>query len=268
MINLEHIRTQLQKLGVPIDKPVIVHVSLRAVGKIDGGGKAMLDVLIEHVTSGGGVLCIPTHTWANFEKNKDIILDLTDNKTCIGTLPDLAVQDKRAVRTLNPTHSVAVFGDKDKVKEFIGQENQCITPTSPNGCYGNLFKLNGKVLLIGVGQEKNTYIHCVEEMFGITDRLSKEPVKMRVKNVDGSISEKPFHYMNEEILDVSVNFPKYERAFRYHGAIVDGVIGNAKVQLCDAVLIKKVMELIRKRSNEKELLFDNNALNFQLYKNN
>ena len=267
MINLEHIRTQLLKLGVPINKPVIVHVSLRAVGKIDGGGQTLLDALIEHVTSNGGVLCIPTHTWANFEKNKDIILDLTDNKTCIGTLPDLAVQDKRAVRTLNPTHSVAVFGDKNKVKEFIGQENQCITPTSPNGCYGNLFKLNGKVLLIGVGQEKNTYIHCVEEMFGITDRLSKEPVKMRVKNVDGSVSEKPFHYMNEEILDVSVNFPKYERAFRYHGAIVDGVIGKAKVQLCDAVLIKQVMGLIRERSNEKELLFDNIPIPSEFYKN-
>ncbi len=265
MIKLEQIHTQLQKLGVPTDKPVIVHTSLRAVGQIEGGGQTLLDALIDHVTGQGGVLCVPTHTWVNFEKNKQIVLDLTDKKTCIGTIPDLAVQDKRAVRTLNPTHSVVVFGDNDKVKEFIGQENSVLTPTSPNGCYGNLFKLNGKVLLIGVGQEKNTYIHCVEEMFGIKKRLSETPVNMCVKNLDGSVTEKLFHYMIEDCCDVSVNFPKYEPAFRYHGAIVDGVIGDAKVQLCDAVLIKQVMELIRERSNGQELLFDDKALIFQLY---
>ena len=66
---------------------------------------------------------------------------------------------------------------------------------------------------------------------------------------------------------MSVNFGKFEPAFRYHGCITDGFIGNAKVQLCTATKMKEVMELIYKRSAGRELLADNQPLDKNLYAN-
>lgn len=265
MITKSQIRAQLEQLGVPCDKPLIVHVSLRAVGKIDGGGQTLLDCLIERVTKRGGVLVVPSHTWANLLNDRQIKLDMTDSKTCVGTFADIATADARGTRTVNPTHSVTVFGDKAVVGEFIKGERETLTPNAPQGCYGKIYDNDGSVLLIGVGHNKNTYMHCVEEMMGVEDRLTLEPVKMLVKLPDGSIFEKDFHYMTERLGDVSARFPKYEPAFRLYGVIKDGLIGNAKTQLCSARGIKNVMELVRERSAKRELLSDDTPLDENLY---
>ena len=91
MITKEQLLDQLKTLKVPTDKPVIVHASLKSIGAIDGGAKTLLDALIEHITSDGGLLCVPTHTWANFERGDEIILDLFNPKTCVGAFPEYAI---------------------------------------------------------------------------------------------------------------------------------------------------------------------------------
>jgi hypothetical protein len=70
----------------------------------------------------------------------------------------------------------------------------------------------------------------------------------------------------EGIRDVSANYVNYEPAFRYHGCIVDGVIGNAPVQMCSARKMKEVVELCDKKRNGKEILFDRTPLDEKLYK--
>lgn len=67
-------------------------------------------------------------------------------------------------------------------------------------------------------------------------------------------------------VDVSTHFPKLEPAFRAHGCITDGRLGNAAVQLCSARKMKEVMERIFRRANGEELLFDDQPLNEALYR--
>jgi len=69
MLNKETIIKQLKSMGAPKDKAVIVHISLRAVGKIDA--QYLLDIFIEYFTSEGGVLLVPPNTWHN--TSKDIV---------------------------------------------------------------------------------------------------------------------------------------------------------------------------------------------------
>jgi aminoglycoside 3-N-acetyltransferase len=263
MYTKEDILTQLKKLGVPKDKPVIVHVSLKKVGATEGRAQGLLDALIEHVTEKGGTLAVPTHTWSNFYEGKTPVLDMTSNFSCIATFPKIALADGRGQRTLNPTHSLCLFGDR--AKEFCQKEEEVDTPTSPLGAYGEIMK-DGYVLLLGVGQEKNTLLHCVEEFLGIRKRLSKERASMPIKTKDGKQSVKDFYYMvSDEIEDVSVFFPKYEVAFRKYGGIKDGYIGNAKAQLCDAKIMKEVMSLVYSRSGGIEILSDDKTLNTEWY---
>ncbi len=261
MISGEDIIKRLEALDAAKGRPVLVHTSLRAVGPIEGGGEALLAALIAYFTKEGGLLCVPTHTW------NSTILDLNKAQTCLGALPGIAAAHPEGVRSMHPTHSMVVFGNDERIEDFVRKEGAVDTPTSPEGCYGNLYREDGYVLLIGVGHEKNTFLHCVEEMLGVKNRLTKDMVERSIVHKDGRVEKRFLHWFDEEkIPDVSVYFGKFEPAFRYHGCITDGFIGNARVQLCSARRMKDVVELIYQNSAGKELLADHLPLEEGLYK--
>ena len=264
MFTKDEIRSQLNNIKSHRGKPVIVHASMRAIGQVEGGALTLLDALIERFTANDGLLIIPTHTWANFEDKKPIILDYMENKTCTGILCDIALNDKRGFRSYNPTHSVVAFGCG--AEQFVKADDNVLTPCAPNGCYGQIIDQDGYVLLIGVGQEKNTLLHCVEEILRLPNRLSIKPIKMAIKSKESNIFYRNFHYLTEQIGDTSLYFPKYEKAFRHYGAITDAVIGDAPVQMCSAKVMKDVATLIYNRSNAQELFADDKPINENFYK--
>lgn len=266
MFTKSEIHKQLDKLRAPKNSIVLVHSSLKAVGETEGRGEGLLYALIEYFTADGGLLCIPTHTWANIDDESKITLDFANPTTCIGTLPNIAAMHTNAIRTLHPTHSMAVFGDAEKAKEFALGEDIHITPAHPEGCYGKIYKNDGYIMLVGVSHNRNTYLHCVEEMLGVKNRIASEAKNATIRHKNGDI-EKRIMYPHRAIGigDVSLRYPKYEDAFRYHNAIVDGKIGNADVQLCSARKMKEVMELIYKRSNGAELFADDIPIDKSLY---
>ncbi len=261
MITREKILNQLKSFHIPEGRPVIVHSSLKAIGEIEGGAETLLSALIEHFARGRGLVCVPTHTWAS------MVLDLKNPDSCIGVLPKIAAAHPLAVRTLHPTHSISVFGERERVQEFIKNEAYVNSPTSPEGCYGNIYKDDGYVLLIGVNHTKNTFIHCVEEMLEVSDRLTKEKAEATIIHKNGEVEKKYLYWFDEsKIPDVSLNFGKFEAAFRYFNCIEDGFIGNAASQLCRARKMKDVLELIYKNAKGEELLYDNLPLREELYK--
>ncbi len=265
MFKQTEIIKQLYEMNAPRDKIVLVHSSLRAVGDVEGRGEGLLHAFVEYFTADGGLLCIPTHTWANVGVDNKITLDLTSHETCIGTLPSLAAR-LADVRTLHPTHSMAVFGDKKRALEFASGEDTFATPADPRGCYGKIFEDDGYILLVGVGHNRNTYLHCVEEMLGVENRIAKEPKNVTVKHPNGVVETKIMHpHEAIGIGDVSLRYPKFESAFRYYGAIIDGFVGGARTQLCNARIMKEVMELIYCRSGGSELLADDEPLDKALY---
>ncbi|MBQ4354684.1 MAG: AAC(3) family N-acetyltransferase [Clostridia bacterium] len=249
---------QLAAMQVPQNVPVLCHTSLRAVGEVEGRGEGFLEALIDYVTADGGILLIPTHTWANVGKDC-VTMDVTSPETCIGTLPSIAAVHPKAHRSLHPTHSMAAFGDN--AEEFIAGECMVDSSTSPRGCHGRLWERGGKILLIGVGHNRNTYLHAVEELMQIPGRMSDALVPATIRLKDGSVIERPIHCHDSHGLgDISRRYPKYEEAFRHHGCITDGLLGAAKTQLCDCVKMRDVMLLIRERSGGAELLADDEPI--------
>ena len=259
MLSKQDLLNQLNKFSCN-GKPVIVHSSLKAIGEIDGGADTLIDALKEVFCKDGGLVCIPTHTW------KTCVLDLGKAESCIGTLPTVAAGRSDGVRSLHPTHSMTVFGDKSRCEEFVKNEKNVDSPTNPDGCYGNIFKEKGYVLLLGVGQEKNTCIHCVDEMLEIPHRLTKEGIYAKTIYKDGTEEERHLRWFDPIIPDVSVYFGKFEPAFRYFNGIDDGMLGNAKVQFCRTDKIKEAMEMIYRNAKGKEILADDLPLDENLYK--
>lgn len=245
---------QLAALNIPRDRVVIVHTALRLIGQVEGGAQTILDTLIEYFTTTGGLLCIPAHTWDNLGK-QEITLDMTDPHTSLGAFSDFAAADPRGIRSENPTHSVVVFGDREKANAFIAKDTQTLSGTGPDSCYSNLYHQKGFILLIGVSQTANTYLHTVDEMLGMPNRVTAELHPVAVKRPNGEIVQRQLKMHDTDYHpDICVRFPKYETPFRYYGAITDGFFGNAPVQACDAVIMKEVMELILKNHKGKDPL--------------
>ena len=264
MFGKQDIIQQLETLGVPRDSVVLVHSSLKAVGETEGRGEGLLDALITHCTAEGGLLCIPTHTWAF--GSREYPLDLMMPETCIGTLPNIAARDLRGRRSLHPSHSMMVFGASDRVEAFVAGEERLVSPCHPDGCYGKICKMCGSILLVGVGHNRDTYLHCVEEMMDVPNRLSAVRER-KIRYADGRVEVRQHQgHHSDGIKDVSAHFPKYEPAFRHHGCIRDGFVGNAPTQLCSARGMRDVLYLVRERSGGIELLADDAPLETAYYK--
>jgi aminoglycoside 3-N-acetyltransferase len=245
---------QLSDLHIPRNRVVMVHSSLRLVGKVEGGAQTILDALIEYFTEEGGMLCIPTHTWTNLE-NAEIALDMNDPATCTGVLSDLAAADPRGIRTENPSHSVMVFGEREKVLRFVESEAYADSGTGPDTCCGRLHAYGGFVLLIGVSQTSNTFLHTVEEALGVPKRITEEKFPVKIKRKNGQIVERQLRFHDVSFHpDICFRFQKYDIPFRYYGAITDGFFGSAPVQACDAAIMKAVMERIWKNNGEQDPL--------------
>ena len=67
----------------------------------------------------------------------------------------------------------------------IWQERKNVTLHVPGGAYDRLKDCGGKILLVGVGHERNTYIHSVEEVLNVPSRLAAEPMLLTTILPDG-----------------------------------------------------------------------------------
>ena len=176
-------------------------------------------------------------------------IDLMDPESNLGAMAMIALKDERGIRTENPTHSMVVFGDRERAARFVGGEIDVATPTAPDSCYGKIYDEDGYILLIGVGQEKNTYLHCVAEKLALPDRMSDEPIKVSVRRASGELVERELClYKASFCNDVSWRFPKYDTAFRYRGNTCGGFVGNAPTQICSARGMYDTVKLIFERS--------------------
>ena len=256
MFTKEDIFKQLQAMNAPQSSVVIMHSSFRTVGEVEGGAEGFLEALIEYFTAEGGLFIVPTHTWHNLEKDV-ITLDMLQPESNTGVISVLAAKHKDGVRSENPCHSVVVFGERARAEALVQNEWNIETPIAPDSVYGELYRKNGYVLLVGVSQAKNTYLHTVDELLNVPDRMDDVTVDTTVRRLDGEIVTHPLRLFKCSTTDdISERFPKYDTAFRYHGAVTDGFLGYAPVQLCDAVKMKETIELIFSNCGDKDPLGD------------
>ena len=233
MVTKKDIVKFLEDNGIRHDDIVAVHASLRAVGPVEGGADGLIDAMCEYLYD--GLLIIPTHTWDDVIRDKPFY-DVRTTAPCIGTLAQVAFERRDGVRSLHPTHSVKVFGKG--AEEFVKGEEQCGSPAPAGSCLSRLYEEGGKVLLIGVGHERNTYLHSVDERLGIPDRLNKDHFVITIKDYEGNLIESPpfrTHFTEASDQCVSEYYPNYTEAFEYTGAVKYGKLGNATVYVCDAV---------------------------------
>ncbi len=231
MITVREVHKFLSEIGVKNTDTVVVHSSMRALGEVEGGCDGLIDAFCSYLTD--GLLVIPTHTWGCVGAANPVF-DVRNTSPCIGALPTVAAFRKDGVRSLHPTHSVAVFGKR--AKEFIFGEEKCTSPCTPGGVWARLYDENAKILLVGVGLNSNTYIHAVDELYNIKQRFGREVkigqfIEITIIDSDG----------NSQVINCrkhgwtgSREFERYTKAFEDAGILTYSTLGNATVGIMDA----------------------------------
>ena len=91
------------------------------------------------------------------------------------------------------------------------------------------------MLLLGVTHARNTFIHSVEEVLNVPNRLTDKPLQLTVVDEAGAQHTVYMrrHY-NAQQPHISEDFVKLEQAYLDCGAVRNTKFGDAKCILCDA----------------------------------
>lgn len=234
MYTATQLKAQLKKMNIPCDGTLLVHSSFKSMGEISGGARTVIDALCDYMS--GGLLLMPTHSWDTVGPD-NAFFDPKTTPSCTGILGRLLLERDGAVRSIHPTHSLAAYG-KD-AEDFVQGEHLVSSPCAREGCMGKLLDRKGKILFIGCGLDKNTFLHGVEEWAGIENRLGEEYTCFLTLN-DGSTFIGTMQQHSAPIPDVSVNYAKMTQPFLTLGAAAEGQLGDARCYLCDCARMSRI----------------------------
>ena len=176
VITKSDIEGALNALGITPGQTLIVHTSLGKIGYVCGGAQAVIEALIAVVGSEGTIM-MPTQSWKNLdpedgvhwtveEKDWQTIRDnwpaydkrITPTNT-MGAVAEMFRSWPGAIRSDHPARSVAAWG---KNAEYLVEKHDLSNIFGDGSPVGKLYDLDGYVLLIGVGYDKNTSLHLAD----------------------------------------------------------------------------------------------------------
>ncbi len=183
---------------------VFVHSALSALGRVEGGADAVIDALKETVGPKGTVAM-----------------------TRLGgaLLSRVFAERKETVEGIHPTHPVAAWGAKAKplIEDHIKSETACGRETP----FGRLVDWDGRILLLGVDQDRNTTLHTIEE-YADSPYLSKKTFFYKDKT--GRKRTK----ILKKFPGPHRDFIGLDKLFRESGVMKTGRVGNAVARLMNA----------------------------------
>ena len=172
----EDIKKALAEVGLKAGDTVMVHTSLSGIGYVVGGAQTVIEALIETVGEEGTVM-MPTQSWKNLDPEVGVHWDadeadwdiiranwpaydkaITPTNT-MGAVAEMFRSWPGAIRSDHPARSVAAWG---KNAAYLTGNHDLSNIFGDGSPIGKLYELGAKVLLIGVGYDKNTSIHLAD----------------------------------------------------------------------------------------------------------
>ncbi len=183
MTNTKIIADGLRTLGIRVGDSLLVHSSLSALGRVEGGAETVIRALLAAVGPEGTVL-VPTLTGTQKDGPKHPPrFDVRTTPCWTGRIPETLRQWPGALRSLGPTHSVAAVGP-DAQRLLVGHED-CRTPCGKGSPYVKLAEAGGKIVFLGVTLDSNTTFHSAEELAGVPYHLQPAPTRCHIVDQHG-----------------------------------------------------------------------------------
>lgn len=166
----------LREAGLEEGRAVFAHASLKKFGFVMGGAETVIRAILEVIGS-EGTLMMPSQTWKNLDPSTGVHWEepeawwpvIRDNwpaydpavtpSVGMGAVAEALRTWPGARRSSHPARSVCAVGrhagyltERHDLSDIFGEDSPV----------GRLYGLNGQVLLLGVGYDKNTSIHLAE----------------------------------------------------------------------------------------------------------
>ncbi len=176
LVTPDDITTALKEIGVQKGQAIMVHTSLSSLGYVCGGAQSVIEALIESVGQEGTIM-MPTQSWKNLDPSAGVYWQepqqwwpvireyipaydkrITPTNT-MGAVSEMFRQWPGTLRSDHPARSVAAWGHYARYLTENHDLSDIFGDSSP---IGRLYELDGYVLLIGVGYDKNTSLHLAD----------------------------------------------------------------------------------------------------------
>jgi len=182
------IQAGLEKLGLKKGDRIVMHSSLRSLGKardlvklpncgLDYAFNGILDVIGPQ-----GILCVPTFTDTFMNPKAGPVKYAYDPDTTpsrVGDLTNAVLAHPKRVRSLHPTHSWAAIG-ADAAELVKGHDKS--TTFGRDSLCGRLYDWDFKILWFGTQGNTNTATHFAEDWLDMPYMTSEDAI---VKEGDG-----------------------------------------------------------------------------------
>jgi aminoglycoside 3-N-acetyltransferase len=145
----------LAALGVRRGDHLLVHSSLSSFGRVEGGADAVIDALLEAVGTEGTIV-VPTFG------SRDAVFDPARSETSLGAIPTALWKRPGSLRSSHPLASAAAVGAR--AAWLLQGHVEAETAHGEGTPYHRLTEIDGKILLLGVDQDRSTFLHTAEEV--------------------------------------------------------------------------------------------------------
>lgn len=233
------IQNALQRVGVRPGQTIMAHTSLSSFGFVCGGPQVMIEALLEAVGEAGTVM-MPAQSWKNLDPESGVHgdvpeewwpairenwpaynRDITPTNT-MGAVAEMFRKWPGALRSGHPARSVAAYG---KYAEYLTEHHDLSNIFGDGSPLGKLYELDGYVLLLGVGYNKNTSLH-------LADARAEYPGKHMVNESSAVMEDGQRVWKTYETLFVDgEDFDEIGKAFEQSHKVRKAALGNGTITL-------------------------------------
>ncbi|MFJ9455349.1 aminoglycoside N(3)-acetyltransferase [Kitasatospora sp. NPDC101447] len=238
-LNATALQGEFESLGVRPGSVLMVHSSLSAFGRVDGGADAVVQALRAAVGRNGTIV-VPAYTRQVADPHPDryafddprtaaaraAVPTFHDAlPTAMGAIPSAVLAHPDRVRSRHPQASLAALGADART---ICAEQPLGYALGNGSPFARIHQLGGSILLLGVGHNRNSFLHHAESLVPThRKKLRRFPYL-----VDG---ERVWLETPDVGDDNDTYFPLIGEEFAALGLSRSRVIGSAVCQLVPAV---------------------------------
>ncbi len=166
----------LRRSGLARGENLIAHVSLSSLGWVVGGAETILRAIFELIGPEGSLM-MPAQTWKNLDPSTGVHWEVSESlwplirrewpafdplvtpAIGMGAVPEMLRTWPGSVRSCHPARSFCANGPKAAQLMADHDLSNIFGEGSP---LAKLYDLDGSILLLGVGHDKNTSLHLAE----------------------------------------------------------------------------------------------------------
>lgn len=234
------LQDDLRSLGIRAGDGVFVHASLRAVGQVVGGPRAVIEALVQAVGADGltGMPGFSTDAYfpVKMDRNACSERDIQKIETAVlgfdsatssasrnGAIAETFRSWPGTIRSQHPTTSICIWGREAQRYAAEHSIEWASGADSPLGMLCNRPQM--KILLIGVGWNRCSSLHTAESF--------AEPKRIKTRRFKSGPGQAKWVESVDVADDKERLFPAAGQAFEETGAVTYGKIGNAECRVFD-----------------------------------